>query len=160
MRGFVAGCVAVPSVFEMKEGSMFKSRWFSWMAPLWLALGISVPALSASAQSPVILETAPPARIESYPRVVFEGRPTYEVNGRWYFRHGRDWAYYRTTPAALWRERARAARAVERVREARVRADAARRAEWRQAAAADERAREYRQAQRVRDRYDYDYRGR
>lgn len=139
---------------------MFKSRWFSWIAPLLLALGVSVPALTASAQPPVIIQTAPPARIESYPQVVFEGRPTYEVNGRWYFRQGRSWAYYRTPPAALWRYRMQAARAAERARDARVSAVMAQRTELRAASRANDRAREYRQAVRVRDQYDREYRGR
>lgn len=47
-----------------------------------------------------VYEDAPP-QIETYPVVVYEGAPHYYVNGRWYRRTPRGWAYYRTEPAHL-----------------------------------------------------------
>ena len=43
----------------------------------------------------------PPPQIETYPVVVYEGSPHYYVNGRWYRRTPRGWAYYRSEPAPL-----------------------------------------------------------
>jgi hypothetical protein len=50
------------------------------------------------------VETAPVA-YESYPYVVYEGRPVYHVNDRWYYRNGSRWDSYHAPPAALYRSR-------------------------------------------------------
>jgi hypothetical protein len=47
-----------------------------------------------------VYEDAPP-QIETYPVVVYEGAPHYYVNGRWYRRTPRGWAYYRSEPPHL-----------------------------------------------------------
>jgi hypothetical protein len=43
--------------------------------------------------------------IYTYPSVVYEGRPHYYVSGRWWYRDGSRWAYYRNAPPALERQR-------------------------------------------------------
>lgn len=48
---------------------------------------------------------APPADIEAQSYVVYEGAPTYYVNGRWYRHTHRGWGYYRSEPAPLVRRR-------------------------------------------------------
>ena len=56
---------------------------------------------------PVYAEaTYVPAYIETYPYVVYEGRPVYYVEGYWYVRRGPGWAYYRKEPPYLYRQRA------------------------------------------------------
>jgi hypothetical protein len=51
---------------------------------------------------PIYIEVeAAPLRIETYPHTVYEGRPVYYVEGRWYYRHGPRWAYYREEPRPL-----------------------------------------------------------
>ena len=49
----------------------------------------------------VVYEESPVVEIESYPTVVYAGRPTYWVDGRWYYRGPRGWAYYRSEPRGL-----------------------------------------------------------
>jgi hypothetical protein len=47
----------------------------------------------------------PPPQIETYPVVVYEGRPHYYVGGHWYMRTQRGWGYYRNEPAHLSQRR-------------------------------------------------------
>jgi len=52
--------------------------------------------------------TSAPAPVDaySYPYVYYEGRPTYWVQGRWYYTTpGAGWQYYRVPPPALERQR-------------------------------------------------------
>lgn len=60
--------------------------------------GFSSPASA----DPVFVEIdiAPP-RIEDYPHTVYEGRPVYYYEGRWYERRGPRWVYYREEPRPL-----------------------------------------------------------
>lgn len=116
---------------------MLRARWLSWIAPLAAAVALTVPALQVAAEPVVIIQAAPPAAPDAYPSYVYEGRPVYDVDGRFYYRDGRDWAYYREPPAHLWR-----------MRTARM---AARRAAWRREARRSEWRRELRDAGR--DRY-------
>ena len=46
-----------------------------------------------------------PGNIEAYPYVVYEGTPTYYVDGRWYRRTERGWGYYRSEPQPLYGQR-------------------------------------------------------
>lgn len=46
-----------------------------------------------------------PARVEVYPRYVYAGRTVYLVDGRWYYRRGPRWVYYREEPVELHRRR-------------------------------------------------------
>jgi hypothetical protein len=46
-------------------------------------------------------ESAPVVEIETYPMVMYAGRPSYWVDGRWYYRGPRGWAYYRSEPRGL-----------------------------------------------------------
>jgi hypothetical protein len=46
-----------------------------------------------------------PGNVEAYPYVVYEGTPTYYVQGRWYRRTPRGWAYYRSEPQPLYGQR-------------------------------------------------------
>ncbi len=85
-----------------------------------LALPFSVTACVAEADpEPVYAEaTYVPPDIETYPSVVYEGHPSYYVQGNWYYRNGPQWVYYRNEPAELHRQRAvvqRAPRAAPRV---------------------------------------------
>ena len=74
------------------------------------------PVVYGSVQ-PVYAEPAPvatyddyvyedtPGNIEAYPYVVYEGTPTYYVDGRWYRRTERGWGYYRSEPQPLYGQR-------------------------------------------------------
>ncbi len=80
--------------------------------PIVIALVAATPACTARVQpATVTAETveyeyvAPPPDIESRPYVVYEGAPTYYVEGRWYRRTPRGWGYYRSEPAPLVRQR-------------------------------------------------------
>jgi hypothetical protein len=78
-----------------------------WVASLFLASGLSVlPLKHVQAQGIQIFieEPSPPPDLEEYPHVVYEGQPVYYVHGRWYYRHGPRWVYYRDPPPRL-RER-------------------------------------------------------
>jgi hypothetical protein len=55
----------------------------------------------AVVEEDVVYEESPVVEIESYPTVVYAGRPTYWVDGRWYYRGPRGWAYYRSEPSGL-----------------------------------------------------------
>ena len=69
------------------------------------------------AARPVYVEPAPVATyddyvyddslgdVEAHPYVVYQGTPTYYVQGRWYRRTARGWAYYRTEPQPLYGQR-------------------------------------------------------
>lgn len=52
-----------------------------------------------------VVTAPPPARVETYPYVVYQGAPTYYVEGRWYRRYGNGWTYYRNEPTYLNRHR-------------------------------------------------------
>lgn len=51
--------------------------------------------------------TSAPADIEAYPSVVYDGRPTYLYQNRWYYRNGDRWGYYREEPPVLREHRVR-----------------------------------------------------
>jgi hypothetical protein len=61
-------------------------------------------ALSVGACAPsgayVEVDYAPP-NVVAYPHVIYAGRPTYYVDGRWYYRDGPRWVYYSDPPARL-----------------------------------------------------------
>ena len=74
--------------------------------------GLVLGCYATVSPQPVELESAnnvvysePPPQIETYPSVVFEGSPHYYVDGRWYRRTPRGWAYYRQEPAHLAQRR-------------------------------------------------------
>ena len=80
--------------------------------PLYALAMTSVLALPAYgcvagvvAEPEYAVATDAPADIETYPSVVYEGRPVYFVNDRWYYRQGPEWVYYRREPAPLYRQR-------------------------------------------------------
>jgi hypothetical protein len=50
-------------------------------------------------------ESAPVVEIETYPMVMYAGRPSYWVDGRWYYRGPRGWAYYRNEPRGIVTQR-------------------------------------------------------
>lgn len=55
---------------------------------------------------PVYAEaTYVPADIETYPYVIYDGRPVYYVHDHWYVRRGPHWVYYRSEPRVLRRQR-------------------------------------------------------
>jgi hypothetical protein len=70
--------------------------------------------------------TSAPVDIETYPSVTYEGRPVYLYQDRFWYRDGGRWAYYRSEPEALHRQRAYVQRA-PRAREVREEAPRVRR---------------------------------
>jgi hypothetical protein len=51
---------------------------------------------------PVYVEVdSMPPDYAAYPHTVYLGQPVYYVHGRWYYRHGPRWAYYRSEPRDL-----------------------------------------------------------
>jgi hypothetical protein len=46
-----------------------------------------------------------PTHVEVYPRYYYGGRTVYLVDGRWYYRRGPRWVYYRNEPVELHRHR-------------------------------------------------------
>lgn len=64
-------------------------------------LGLAASS-TASADPPLYIEieSAPP-HIEEHPHTVYEGRPVYYYEGRWYERRGPRWVYYREEPRPL-----------------------------------------------------------
>jgi hypothetical protein len=64
-----------------------------------LAWGASSTAAKAD---PLYVEVdTAPSHYETYPHTTYEGRPVYYVDGRWYYRHGPRWGYYREEPRPL-----------------------------------------------------------
>ncbi len=63
----------------------------------------SAPAPAPPADD--IAYEAPPAQIETYPSVVFEGAPHFYVNGRWYVHMQRGCGYRRREPPQLAQHR-------------------------------------------------------
>ncbi|WP_438017792.1 hypothetical protein WMF18_01265 [Sorangium sp. So ce315] len=59
----------------------------------------------AVVEEPVVHIMAPPAYIETYPRVYYRGTYVYYVDGRWYYPSRHGWVYYREEPRALVRYR-------------------------------------------------------
>jgi hypothetical protein len=54
------------------------------------------------------VDASPTVEVESAPRVVFQGRPTFYYQNHWYYRReGGRWRYYRTEPLGLVEERHR-----------------------------------------------------
>jgi hypothetical protein len=49
--------------------------------------------------------TSAPVDIETYPSVVYEGRPTYFYGDRWWYRDGARWSSYQSEPSELHRQR-------------------------------------------------------
>ena len=76
-----------------------------------VALGAAVATTGCAARisaepEPVYLTAdTVPTNVETYPSVDYEGHPNYYVNGRWYYRHGSSWVYYRSEPSELARRR-------------------------------------------------------
>ncbi len=82
------------------------------MRPLHAALcsvviGLSAAGCYATVQpEPVYADaTYVPPDIDTYPYVIYEGRPVYFVHDHWYVRHGPRWVYYRNEPSSLHRQR-------------------------------------------------------
>jgi hypothetical protein len=48
---------------------------------------------------------SPPPNIEVYPRYEVADGYAYEVNGRYYHRHGDRWVVYRSAPREVYRQR-------------------------------------------------------
>jgi hypothetical protein len=88
-----------------------------WIAPFVLALGMWLPAHRVAAEEIFIVAPSVPEEIDSYPSVDYEGRPVYYWHGRWYYRHGEHWVYYRETPRYLHEHHERQMVERERVRE-------------------------------------------
>jgi hypothetical protein len=78
-------------------------------APLAMMLGVLVlGGCHVRTAEPVgyVEVTSAPADIYTYPSVVYQGRPTYWVQGRWVYRDpGGRWMHYRREPPELYRQR-------------------------------------------------------
>ncbi len=84
---------------------------------LWLVIACAAPlALAgcewragAGATVPVgyVEVTSAPVQIETYPHTVYDGRPVYLYQDRWYYREGGHWRYYRNDPPGLQQQRER-----------------------------------------------------
>jgi hypothetical protein len=79
-----------------------------WTVGAGLALTASLPGCMAHARGevvygePVTVVERAPARIETYPRYVYRGRPAYLVDDRWYYHDDRDrWVVFRDEPREL-----------------------------------------------------------
>lgn len=66
--------------------------------------GVGPQPVEVTASDEYVYEQAPP-QVETYPAVVYEGSPHYYVNGRWYRKTPRGWAYYRREPVHLAQRR-------------------------------------------------------
>lgn len=70
------------------------------------AIGVGLVSAPASAQVEIVV--APPAAwIATSSPVYFEGHPAYWYGNRWYYRDGRNWAYYHSEPRFLFEYRGR-----------------------------------------------------
>ena len=91
--------------------SSLSSRWA--IAPALLGLTLALGGLGCTVRTgaaadvdyPVAVVEAPPPQVETYPSVVYRGRPTYYVGGQWYYRSGTRWSTYRREPVELSRRR-------------------------------------------------------
>jgi hypothetical protein len=94
------------------NGSAGVGRWLSALG-VGVALAATLPGCMAHARGevvydyPVVTVEAAPARIETYPRMNYHGRPAYLVDGRWYYRSGPRWVYFREEPVELRNYRVR-----------------------------------------------------
>ena len=115
------------------------------------ALAASLPGCLAHARGEVVYDypvtyvDAAPARIETYPRTYYHGRPAYLVDNRWYYRSNERWVYFREEPRELRDYRTRYSSS-PRYR------DAPRRGERYSDAIADRRAERYREERRAAER--------
>jgi hypothetical protein len=65
-------------------------------------LALAASSTTAFADPPIYVEVdVVPPSIETYPQTVYEGRPVYYYEGRWYERRGPRWVYYRDEPRPL-----------------------------------------------------------
>lgn len=86
-------------------------RSVSRLIPPLALLGLALTALGCYATAGAYTEADyvetdyVPPRVEVYPRYVYAGRTVYLVDGRWYYRRGPRWVYYREEPVELHRRR-------------------------------------------------------
>lgn len=73
----------------------------------WLcgALGGCYASAGAYAEPAYVEVDTVPTHVEVYPRYYYGGRTVYLVDGRWYYRRGPRWVYYREEPVELHRHR-------------------------------------------------------
>lgn len=69
------------------------------------ALGGCYASAGAYAEPEYVEVETVPTHVEVYPRYYYGGRTVYLVDGRWYYRRGPRWVYYRDEPAELHRHR-------------------------------------------------------
>jgi flagellar biosynthesis GTPase FlhF len=88
------------------HGSTGIGRWLRAFG-VGAVLAAALPGCMAHARGevvydyPVVTVETVPARIETYPRTYYHGRPAYLVDGRWYYRSGPRWVYFREEPVEL-----------------------------------------------------------
>lgn len=72
-----------------------------------LAFAAALPGCMAHARGEVVYDypvtyvERAPARIETYPRAEYHGRPAYLVDGRWYYQNNRRWVVFEDEPGEL-----------------------------------------------------------
>jgi hypothetical protein len=78
-----------------------------------LAFAAALPGCMAHARGEVVYDypvtyvERAPARIETYPRAEYHGRPAYLVDGRWYYQNNRRWVVFEDEPGELRQYRSR-----------------------------------------------------
>jgi hypothetical protein len=78
-----------------------------------LAFAAALPGCMAHARGEVVYDypvtyvERAPARIETYPRAEYHGRPAYLVDGRWYYQNNRRWVVFEDEPGELREYRSR-----------------------------------------------------
>ncbi len=64
------------------------------------AVGCAAHFETVDGEDAVYVDAAP-TNIEVYPHYAFQDGYVYDVNGRWYHRHGNRWVVYRERPHAI-----------------------------------------------------------
>lgn len=99
---------SIESLFADKTAARMIARAVGLALGLGLVVSLSagcVVRAGAAADYPVVEVQTVPATIETYPHVVYQGRTTYLVDDRWYYRRGERWVVYQREPAELTRHR-------------------------------------------------------
>lgn len=73
-----------------------------------LGLGLATSGCTVHAQTEPVgyaEVTSVPVNVDTYPTTVYAGHTVYWVNDRWMYRDRGRWAYYRSEPPELYRQR-------------------------------------------------------
>ncbi len=105
------GIEAAPQVFyEGRPTYYYQDHWYYRDGQQWRYYRDEPSGLAEHRvrfQEQPYYEGTLPGAIEVAPQVVYEGRPTYYYQNRWYYRDGQKWRYYRSEPNNLAEHRRR-----------------------------------------------------